>query len=603
MARFTDPNRDTTPVYEAAEAFRNRCLRTDGSLFLADSAVWSAANLGTLKKAFVDTPDESERTFEEKFEDQVKPGGQPVIRLAAEALAVYFLFPRNVTGRRKRELVNKVLSWGGDSLPEDHLVSRAFDCGIGGCGQGYSTRRPFELAFIVNLASEWKKLSAPEIDAKLEDPWAFQAFADDIEGADTLQLSHVLLHLLYPDSFERIATGPHKRRLVQTFSGLLEKLPENCDRALLDIRNRLSSLLRRDDLDFYQPPLRGAWWDSSEVSDEFGSFEAVLHKKQVVMYGPPGTGKTYRARQLAERIIRSAAITRWGASTYFTEHKRVQQVIDANVHYVQLHPAFSYEDFIRGLHLTDNKTEFRPGVLLNILDAMKQTKEGAENEKRLPHVLILDEMNRTDLSRMLGECFSALENREVPVTLSGVDPSGRPLKLTIPDDLYVIGTMNLIDQSIEQVDFALRRRFLWVLCPFDEEVLLQVIEYRWTNKPAGRHGWDRVEHDFKRLAFAASALNQAIRDSDLLGPQYEIGHTYFFDAEHFLRQELEGVKGVRKTFLWKRAGGPLPPVEKLWHLSLRPLLREYLAGLREQERKKELKLLEKIFFSSSEPAE
>lgn len=233
---------------------------------------------------------------------------------------------------------------------------------------------------------------------------------------------------------------------------------------------------------------------------------------------------------------------------------------------------------------------------------MEKAKATLGKEEWLPHVLILDSMNCTDLSRMLGECFSALENREKTVILSGTDASGQQLRLTIPSDLYIVGTMNLIDQSVEQVDFALRRRFLWVFCGFGADALLQVIQSRWTDKPAGVNGWDCVEEDFKRLVSAAAALNDAIRQSDLLGPQYEIGHTYFFDTEHFLRQELEGTTGARKIFLWRK-NRPEPPVARLWNLSLKPLLCEYLSGLRAQEREKELKRLEAIFFSPPEPEE
>ena len=94
-------------------------------------------------------------------------------------------------------------------------------------------------------------------------------------------------------------------------------------------------------------------------------------------------------------------------------------------------------------------------------------------------VLILDEMNRTDLSRMLGECFSLLEDRNQTIELPARNGDGASMKLRIPDDLYVIGTMNLIDQSIEQIDFALRRRFLWLLCPFDAEALVGAAEFKW----------------------------------------------------------------------------------------------------------------------------
>jgi 5-methylcytosine-specific restriction enzyme B len=100
-------------------------------------------------------------------------------------------------------------------------------------------------------------------------------------------------------------------------------------------------------------------------------------------------------------------------------------------------------------------------------------------EDGLPVVLVLDEINRTDLSRMFGEAFSLLENRGSSVVLPGIDPGGNPVELRLPDDLYVIGTMNLIDQSVEQMDFALRRRFLWRPCGFEPGPIVDVNRERW----------------------------------------------------------------------------------------------------------------------------
>ena len=85
----------------------------------------------------------------------------------------------------------------------------------------------------------------------------------------------------------------------------------------------------------------------------------------------------------------------------------------------------------------------------------------------LPWVLILDEINRTDLSRLLGEAFSALDDRDAQIDLPAVGGHAvDPFKL--PDDLFLIGTMNTIDQSVEQLDFAMRRRFFWLHSGFRE---------------------------------------------------------------------------------------------------------------------------------------
>ncbi|MCG9075454.1 AAA family ATPase [Laribacter hongkongensis] len=589
MARYSE--HDTSRIYEAADAFRNNCLLRDGSLLFEQASLWRPELLESIHKAFVATPDEGDRSFIDKFRDQIKPAGTDVIRLAAELLAVYFLFPSNVGGFRKRQVANEVLGWAGDNLPENHLVSVAFEHGIGSGGQGYNTRRPFEIAFLIEFAKAWKALPTEQQQAAANDPWKFQELIDGTEDAESKQLRHMLLHLLFPDSFERIASGNHKRRVIAAFTGLVQDEHEDEDRQLLAIRQGLEDLIPGKTLDFYWSPLEAAWYDSSEGGLADGApLEIIQHKKQVVLYGPPGTGKTYRAKRLAERIIRSSALVTMGPARYFQSQSAIENALKSNIHRLQLHPAYSYEDFVRGLHISANgATEYRPGYLLRLIDAINKEPR----ESRLPHILILDEMNRTDLSRMLGECFSLLEDRNQTIELPAHNGAGATFTLRIPDDLFVIGTMNLIDQSVEQIDFALRRRFLWMLCPFDGEALMGAAESRWTELKSGLD-WSRVEADFRKLAGAATALNREIHDSPLLGAQYEIGHTYLLDVVVFLRNFL-GPRPTRKhNYLWNRRGDALEPVIQVWSLSIRPLLEQYLAGLDANARNAELERLSKV---------
>jgi len=588
MARFSET--DTKQIYQAADLFRSKCLLGDGSLLFADAAVWRPDLLDRIHKAFVATPDEGDRTFIAKFKDQVGQAGQEVVRLAAEILCVYFLFPSNVGGARKRQVVSEVLGWVGDTLPETHLISGAFAHGIGSGGQGYNTRRPFEIAFLIDLVIAWKKLPTEQQASIAADPWLFKDLVDSVEDAESKQLRHMLLHLLFPDHFERIASGNHKRRVLKSFSGLVASEPEDEDRAILAVRHELEKLFPNKRLDFYWSPLVEAWYDDSEGNAEGVPLEILQHKKQIVLYGPPGTGKTFRAKKLAERVIRSAALSQMGPARYFQSQALVADAIQDNVHRLQLHPAYSYEDFIRALHISNSGgTEYRAGYLPRLI----QEIEKQPRTERMPHVLILDEMNRTDLSRMLGECFSLLEDRNQTIELPARDGNGAAMALRIPDDLYVIGTMNLIDQSIEQIDFALRRRFLWLLCPFDSEALVTAAEAKWKELQSGLE-WDRIEPDFRKLAAAAAALNSEIHESPLLGAQYEIGHTYLLDVIVFLRNFL-GPRPTRKqNYLWNKKGEALEPVVQVWNLSLRPLLEQYLAGLEATSRNAELDRLSKV---------
>ena len=591
MARYNE--HDPQPVYDAASRFVERCLQGEGSLIHDDARLWTLSNLETIHKNFVESPDEGDRSFIEKFEDQLKSSTDPaIIRLGAELLAIYFLFPSNVGEARKRELVGQVLAWVGDELPSENLLTKALAEGIGSGGQGYNTRRPFEIAFLVEFAIAWKQLSEMDRTQAAADPWCFMEVVDTVEGADARQIRHMLLHVVFPDSFERIASREHKRRVVTSFSPILEgDAPEDTDRRLFAIRERLEILLGRRDFDFYWSPLVEVWNDMGG-GDDVAPMDALRHKRQVVLYGPPGTGKTYRAKRIADRLIRAALLARLGPRAYFEKARdgALNEEIAARIDRLQLHPAYSYEDFVRGLHIAGNgATEYRLGHLPRLVERM------AGDDPEIPYVLILDELNRTDLSRTLGECFSLLENRNEDITLPGHDHSGKPMTLRIPESLYIIGTMNLIDQSVEQMDFALRRRFLWILCGFDGEALVSAARDLW-ERGENRIEWDRVEPDFVRLAGAAEALNREIRGSELLGPQYEIGHTYLLDAVSFLRDDIEGRRP--SSFLWDRKGRARRPVEQTWNLSLKPLILEYLAGLDAKSSKTEIDRLASVFLST-----
>ncbi len=306
MARYSEQG--TSKNYQVADLFRTNCLLSDGSLLFGENTIWRPDALQTIYNALVATPDVSDRTFLEKYKDQVSQSGKDTVRLAAEIVCVYFLFPSSVGGVRKRQVVNEILGWVGDTLPETHPVSGAFSNGIGSGGQGYNTRRPFELGFLIELVLAWKKEPSERQAAMAADPWCFRDFVDGIEGSESRQLRHMLLHLLFPDHFERIASGNHKRRVLNAFAGLVDTQSEDEDRAILAIRRELEKLLPNEQLDFYWSPLVEAWYDASDGESEGAPLETIQYKKQVVLYGPPGTGKTFRAKRLAERVIRSLSL-------------------------------------------------------------------------------------------------------------------------------------------------------------------------------------------------------------------------------------------------------------------------------------------------------
>jgi 5-methylcytosine-specific restriction protein B len=168
--------------------------------------------------------------------------------------------------------------------------------------------------------------------------------------------------------------------------------------------------------------------------------------------------------------------------------------------------------------------------------------------------------------------------------------------------------MNLIDQSVEQLDFALRRRFFWLLADYDEKFIVPVVQQRWEALDLNaqpwlrRHTWDYVEPDIQLLAARATELNKAITAERLLGSQYKIGHTYLFDVVGLIAQtpRLRAKGSRRSNYLWARNGTAQPPLEDLWSYSLEPLLSEYLAGVPADARDGVLGALRKLFIASVE---
>lgn len=589
-----------TRIEAVVKRWEQQCLLADGSLLEDGEQVWTVEALDRAYRNIVETPLLDGRKFLEKLREQLSD--PELIALGAELLVIYYLFAwhGSIGADTKHARVNEVLGWGGRALDEDGEVWAALGGeGVGHPGQYFLLRPDIQLGFIMDFARRLKVEPDERRSEILADPWKCRDFADADADGGAQGMRHILLHLLYPESFEPISSGAHKQRIAATYGGLLTDPVEDVDEQLLAIHEALQELLNkpREELDFYLPPLAGTW-GNGEPGEETDPIGALELKRQVVLFGPPGTSKTYRAVDIAGQIIRRQALREWGPVTYFESQGRVQELIDAHVQRLQLHPAYSYEEFIRGLRLGDGGVAYEDGYLLQLV-ARIESEEIPDGEAPLPWVLILDELNRADLSRVFGEAFSVLEDRDTEVTLAGVEHGQQPATIKLPRRLYVIGTMNLIDQSLEQIDFALRRRFLWWRAGFERQRLYAVLPELWQRSTvAKRYPWSRISGDMELFAERAELLNEHIADSALLGRDYEIGHTYFFDvvgllagAEYMHRKTRAG------RFLWNSKKQARSPVLDLWRMSLEPLLDQYLQGVDAKARQGELLRLQRAFTS------
>jgi 5-methylcytosine-specific restriction protein B len=534
------------------------------------------------------------RGIRSEIEGQLNGQKREVVQLACELVYLYLLFPSSITFRRKKELLKTIASFADLILDDQNDALTALEHGIGGPGIAYNTRRYYEIRYIAMFADTVLLMSKEERIELVADHLKVRSLLDKLKEDTNPLTRHILLHLLYPDLYGRMASASHKQQIVEAFLDMLDEdsIPVDIDDRILAIRTQLNSILGDTDLDFYRSPLKECW-DYSDHESDVLPIQGLQIKKKIVLYGPPGTGKTHEAKGLAERFIRQEALRQWGAGKFFKNQDEINELIQHRVRRVQFHPGYGYEDFIRGMQLEQNRMVYKNGVFLQVLEAMKAAENGKGNG--LPFVFILDEMNRADLSKVLGECFSLLEDRESEVLLSGQD--GNSFSLAVPDNLYIIGTMNLIDQSLEQVDFALRRRFLWFFRGFERDDLISLVKTKWERWPQ-KYGkprqWSRVEEDFEILADRCVSLNTLIANREFMGSLYVIGHTYFSDVVSFAQKYIYSQPGVQQV-LWNRKGQGRGPITALWNYSLAPLLEQYLSGADAYERKLFMQQAKDIF--------
>lgn len=228
--------------------------------------------------------------------------------------------------------------------------------------------------------------------------------------------------------------------------------------------------------------------------------QRLEQKKNLVLQGPPGTGKTWLARRLAFALI--------GEKT------------DSRMRRVQFHPNLSYEDFVRGWRPTgDGKLALVDGVFMEAAHAALR----APDQK---FVVVIEEINRGNPAQIFGELLTLLEaGKRTPneaIELCYPDPDGKRRPVHIPDNLYVIGTMNLADRSLALVDMALRRRFAFA----ELEPRLGPVWRKWVTTQAKMDGLlaDAIELRF-------DALNRTITKDPRLGENFRLGHSYVTPTE------------------------------------------------------------------------
>ena len=253
--------------------------------------------------------------------------------------------------------------------------------------------------------------------------------------------------------------------------------------------------------------------------------ERLHDKKNLILQGPPGTGKTWLAKRFAFALI--------------------GQRDDSRVRAVQFHPNLLYEDFVRGYRPAgDGKLSLADGPFLEVVNTAKDHSASI-------YVVVIEEINRGNPAQIFGEMLTLLEadKRTPDYALELGYRREKDERVFIPDNLYVIGTMNIADRSLALVDLALRRRFAFI----NLEPVFGEPWHNWVHEKYGVAS-DVLTDIEKRI----QSLNDKISVDNSLGPQFRIGHSFCIplsgdhsnDGREWFRQVVETEIGPHLNEIW-----------------------------------------------------
>ena len=252
--------------------------------------------------------------------------------------------------------------------------------------------------------------------------------------------------------------------------------------------------------------------------NKYDSIVSILSKKKnIILEGAPGVGKTFMAKRLAYSII----------------GKKDQN----KVKLIQFHQSYSYEDFIEGYRPTDNGFKLEKGIFYKL--CKKAEANPTEN-----YYLVIDEINRGNLSKIFGELLMLIESdkRGEKLTLAYSEEN-----FSVPENLYIIGLMNTADRSLALIDYALRRRFSFIRIEpaFESEKFIKAFN-------------EKFDNNFNNVIEIIKKINEAIEQDKSLGAGFKIGHSYFCPN---LKDRKGNKKDIEDIIIYEI----LPLLEEYWY--------------------------------------
>lgn len=310
--------------------------------------------------------------------------------------------------------------------------------------------------------------------------------------------------------------------------------------------------------------------------------DLLKENRNIIFTGAPGTGKTYLARKIAAEIIGCDIKDLKGSGQY---------------DFVQFHPSYDYTDFVEGLRPNPNNTNSfvrQDGIFkvfcANAAKAEEEDNKKTEEDKR-KFVFIIDEINRGEISKIFGELFFSIDpgyrgesdkdgiSNRIDTQYQRLVPDGDIFKtgFYVPKNVYVIGTMNDIDRSVESMDFAFRRRFAFYEVAADPDMLNSLLEEDGDFKGYDSQTIEVIKQHMRRLN------DELVKEEYGLTTAYQIGGAYFLKFKNYYNESSYKQQKADNAF------------KSLWENNLRGTLFEYFRGLPQKEINDKMEKLKKAY--------